>query len=206
MAAAEIVPQGKKPALMEDSPFPVQMHGNVDCNGRACRARREMRAMTIRTSFASILLGLTLSLAAGPAIAAQPLVILSDQSQIITMARAPGTVVVGNPSIADVTIHGQQVFLHGRGYGTTNVIILDEAGAQLAEFEVTVQLGGGNDVATFKAGAQYSLVCAPDCEVSLHIGDQIDYYKAIANQTNTKIGLAMGQKAGESSTPAPPAQ
>ena len=144
-----------------------------------------------------------LAMAAAPAFAAQPLILMSDQSQILTMARAPGTVVVGNPSIADVTIQGNLVFLHGKTYGTTNITILDEAGAQLGMFEVTVQLGGANNVALFKAGLQTSYVCAPDCESSLHIGDDKEYFKNLTSQANGKIGLATGQKSGEAATPPP---
>lgn len=165
---------------------------------------RKMRAMTIKSKFTTLVFGLTLATAAGGARAAEPITLFSDQSQIMTMARTPGTVVVGNPSIADVTIQGKQVFLHGKTYGTTNITILDEAGDQLALFEITVQLGGHNDVALFKAGALASYVCAPDCESSLHIGDEKDYYKNLVSQANAKIGLATGQKSGEATAPPPP--
>jgi Pilus formation protein N terminal region len=159
--------------------------------------------MTIKSKFACLVLGSMLALATGQAFAAEPITIQSDQSQIMTMARAPGTVVVGNPSIADVTVQGKQVFLHGKTYGTTNITILDEAGGQLAMFEVTVQLGGGNNVALFKAGQLASYVCAPDCESSLHIGDDKDYFKNLLSQSSSKIGLATGQKSGESTSPPP---
>jgi len=157
--------------------------------------------MSKKISVASIAFGL--AMATATAFAAQPLVLVSDQSQILTMARTPGTVVVGNPSIADVTIQGNNVFLHGKTYGTTNITILDEAGAQLGMYEVTVQLGGANNVALFKAGMQMSYVCAPDCEASLHIGDEKDYFKNLTSQANGKIGLATGQKSGESTAPPP---
>jgi len=135
--------------------------------------------------------------------AAEPIVIRSDQSQIITMARQPATVVVGNPSIADVTIQGLNVFLHARSYGTTNIIILDDAGKQLADYEVTVMLGGSNNLAMFKGGLQYTYVCAPDCEVSLHVGDDLDWFnKLVAGEMKTKNSLAMGQKGGETAAPA----
>jgi hypothetical protein len=162
-----------------------------------------MEAMTTKLKFATLAFGLALASATCQTFAAEPITILSDQSQILNMARTPGTVVVGNPSIADVTIQGKQVFLHGKTYGTTNITILDETGGQLGMFEVTVQLGGSNNVALFKAGALASYVCAPDCESSLHIGDEKDYFKNLVTQANAKIGLATGQKSGESATPPP---
>ena len=163
--------------------------------------------MINRNSLAGLLLTLGLASNAGQAQAAQPLVIFTDQSQIITVARNPGTVVVGNPSIADVTIQGQQVFLHARNFGTTNVIILDEAGQQLADFEVTVQLGGSNNVSLYKAGGLQTLVCAPTCEANLHVGDEIDtFQKVVAAEAKTKNNMALGQKDGEAPAPAQPAQ
>lgn len=162
--------------------------------------------MTINNGLTGIFLAATLACTAAPAIAAQPLVVYTDQSKIIDLSRAPGIVVVGNPSIADATIQGQKVFLHGRGFGTTNVIILDEDGAQLADFEIDVQLGGQNNVALFKAGSLQSYVCVDNCEAAMHVGDFPDYFKEIVLERNKdKIGLATGQKSAEANEP-PPAQ
>ena len=161
--------------------------------------------MTIKSSLTGILLTTMLACAASPATAAKPLVIYTDQSKVISIPRAPGVVVVGNPSIADVTIQGQNVFVHGRSFGTTNVIILDEDGAQLADFEVDVQLGGQNNVSLYKAGSLYSYVCAGDCESVMHTGDNPDYFKDwVLKPNQEKINLATGQKSAEANEPPPP--
>lgn len=134
----------------------------------------------------------------GAAASAEPITVYTDQSRIITLPRPAGTIIVGNPSIADVTIQGQQVLLHARSFGETNVIILDEAGQHIADYEVTVQLGGSNDVAVFKGGSRFTYVCAPDCEATLRVGDDPNYFlKAVVPQQQAKIGIAMGQKSGE---------
>ncbi len=162
------------------------------------------RAMTIKSSLSGILLCTAVAYAAGQAIAAQPLIVYTDQTQVIDVPREPGIVVIGNPSIADASIQGQKVFLHGRSYGTTNVIILDQKGAQLADFEIDVQLGGHNNVAMFKAGLQYSYVCAPDCEASMHVGDNPDWFKEnVLKRNEEKINIATGQKTAEENQPAP---
>jgi hypothetical protein len=160
--------------------------------------------MAIRSSIlTSILFGLSL---AGQVDAAQPLVVYTDQSKIIDLAQTPSIVVVGNPSIADVTIQGNKVFLHGRGFGTTNVMILDEQGTQLADFEIDVQLGGNNNVSLFKAGGLQTYVCAGDCEVAMHVGDAPSYFKdTVLERNKDKIELATGQKSSEANQP-PPAQ
>jgi hypothetical protein len=135
--------------------------------------------------------------------AAEPLTVYTDHSQIISINRAPGTIVVGNPSIADVTVQGNQIFLHGRVYGKTNVIVLDEAGGQIAEYDVNVVRGDEYDVGLFMGGGvmgstRQSFTCKGDCEATFQIGDSLDYYKLINEQQNNKMGIAQGQKPGES--------
>ncbi len=162
--------------------------------------------MTFKSRYAGVLLSLLLAGGASEAIAAQPLIVYTDQSQIINLSRAAGVVVVGNPSIADATIQGNSVFLHGRGFGTTNVIILDEDGGHLANFEIDVQLGGRNNVALFKAGGLQSYVCAPDCETQMHVGDTPGHFKeTVLERNKDKIDLATGQKSAESDEK-PPAE
>ena len=93
--------------------------------------------------------------------AAQELVVKTDQTQLISISGNPGTVVIGNPSIADVTVHGNKIFVHGRAFGSTNLIILDENGNQLSNLDVTVQLGGENNVTNLQGwSALFICMCA----------------------------------------------
>jgi hypothetical protein len=139
-------------------------------------------------------LGLAAVLAAcisASAFAATDVVVLNDQAKIVSISNGkPATVVVGNPNIADVTVQGTQIFVHGRNFGTTNMIVLDREGKQLSAFDVTVMLGGTNNVAVYKAGRRYSLVCADSCETMLQVGDFIDHFKSISDEIGTKGGLA----------------
>ena len=139
------------------------------------------------------------------AIAAQELIIKTDQTQLINITGTPGAVVIGNPSIADATVHGDKVFVHGRSFGSTNLIILDENGNQLASLDITVQLGGLNNVALFKAGVRYSFVCAPNCESTLQSGDQVDWFGDVAKMNSKKTDAATG-KSSTDSVAAPVAQ
>ena len=118
----------------------------------------------IKLSFTGLVSAVLLAFAALPAQAASDVVINADQAKIISVSGQPGMVVVGNPSIADVTVRGDQVVLMGRNYGVTNLIILDREGNQLAALDVTVQITDKNAVHVFKAGGRMSLACAPVCE------------------------------------------
>ncbi len=162
--------------------------------------------MTIKSSLNRILfLGMTLACVASHAAAAEPLVVYADQARIIDLPRGAGVVVVGNPSIADATIQGQKVFLHGRSFGTTNIVILDEHGAQIADYEIDVQLGGRNNVALFEAGLLRSYVCANECETIMHVGDTPDHMKDwVLDRNKDKIELATGQKSAEADEAKPP--
>ena len=162
--------------------------------------------MTTVKKLPAIFAGLALLFVAGTARAGQEIIARLDHSQIFAMARVPATVVVGNPSIADVTIEGTNVFVHARAYGETNVLVLDEGGKQLADYDVVVQPGGGNGVYVFKAGASYSYICAPDCQSTLHVGDDTAWYDAVAKQQISRNNIALGQKSGEAAKPDQPPQ
>ncbi len=156
-------------------------------------------------------LAMTALLSAHGLAAAQDLTVVADQSQIINLDRPPATVVVGNPTIADVTMQGRMMFVHGRVFGSTNIIALDEAGQQLAEYQVNVVVRDDYNVVVYKAGVGASIQkesysCKEDCESVFHIGDSLDYYKLINEQQKNKLGLAQGQKAGDdaSNNGAPP--
>jgi hypothetical protein len=134
-------------------------------------------------------------------LAAQELIIEADRTQLITISGTPGTVVIGNPSIADVTVHGNKLFVHGRAYGSTNLIILDENGNQLSTLEVTVMLGGENNLQIYRAGARFSYVCAPGCEGTLQSGDATSFFGDISKMDAKKSGTAQGKASTEQVAP-----
>ena len=138
-------------------------------------------------------------------LAAQELIIKTDQTQLLSISGTPGAVVIGNPSIADATVHGDKIFVHGRAFGSTNLIILDENGNQLSALDITVQQGGENNVSVYKAGARFSYVCAPLCEGTLQSGDAADYFGDISKMDARKTGAATGKTSADSQA-APVAQ
>jgi Pilus formation protein N terminal region len=141
------------------------------------------------------------------ATAAEKIVISTDQTQLISVSGNPGTVVVGNPSIADATVHGDKVFIHGRAFGSTNMIILDQNGAELASMEITVKIGGSNNVAVFKGGFRYSYVCAPLCETAMQPGDEFEWSGKVVGANQGKSGFAKGEaSSGPASAPPPGAE
>ena len=67
----------------------------------------------------------TLAVAA-PAFAAPAVVVPIDQSTRLTIAGSAYSVVLGSPTVADVTVvDSHTLFISGRSYGVTDVTVLD---------------------------------------------------------------------------------
>ncbi len=156
----------------------------------------------------SLLRGLVsvIAVCAGASIACagQYLEIQNDESQMITIPSAPGAVILGNPSVADISIDGTRVFLHGRGYGQTNLMILDASGNQIANFDIVVKHTQVSNVALFRGPGRHSFSCSPYCEAELQIGDDADNFKVVAEELQKKTEIATGSKTAEAKAPAAP--
>ncbi len=125
-------------------------------------------------------------------LAGSEIVVMADEAKLLSIGGDVSTVVVGNPAIADATVQGQNVFVHGRSYGSTNLIVLDRQGSQIANLGVTVMQGGNSNLTVFRGGGKYSYVCEPQCQVALRVGDKTDYFDSIESETSKKVGLATG--------------
>ncbi len=129
---------------------------------------------------------LTLSGAA----AAEDITVKTDETMLIKVSGKPGTVAVGNPSIADATFENGNLFITGRSFGSTNLIVLDQNGKELANLSISVQSGGNNNIVVFGAGLRKSMACAPLCEASVQPGDEANYSASILSITQQKAALA----------------
>ena len=148
--------------------------------------------------------GLLLSMAVfgGAASAATPLTVQIDQSQLLTLESDPGTVIIGNPSIADVSLNGKQLFIHGHSFGSTNLMVFDVAGNKISEFELTVGNSASTQLTLFNGSsangvARSTYSCAPTCEVAIMIGDPSFYVNQLINVTRSKADLANGVKSSD---------
>jgi hypothetical protein len=112
-------------------------------------------------------LALLATIAAGPAFA-DALTVPIDHSVRVTVAGPAASVLVGNPAVADVTVvDSHTVFVLGRGYGQTDVVILNRDGQTIYSGEVTVAAVGGGRVSVYRGPARTDMACAPGCEVSV---------------------------------------
>ncbi len=143
--------------------------------------------------------GLALCVLSQPAQAGSPLTVYMDRSQLLELTAEPGTVIVGNPSIADVSLNGRQLFIHGHSAGETNLIIFDQSGAKLGDYDLSVTQEGTNSLTLFTASSggisQTSYVCAPTCQRTIIVGDAAGAFSNIVGQSQTKLSLSQGAAA-----------
>ncbi len=114
-----------------------------------------------------------------------------DQARIVELAGEPGTVIVGNPSIADVTLrNGNLMIIQGKAYGETNIIVLTPDGEQIANMDVVVQARNKNALWIYSSTGRRSFRCHPFCEGELNTGDEKEFFKQLNTQNDGKIAAA----------------
>lgn len=119
--------------------------------------------------------------------AADAIDVVLDQARLIKLPERVATIVVGNPLIADVTIQaGGTMVLTGKGYGVTNLIALDRAGAVLMERTVQVLGPRENVVVVYRGINRESYSCAPACERRITLGDTPEYFAQTISQTGAR--------------------
>ncbi|PHP69197.1 hypothetical protein CSC94_03610 [Zhengella mangrovi] len=104
---------------------------------------------------------------AGAAVAGDPagIEVSMNQAKIIKLARAADTVVVGEPKIADVTVKDSStIVLTGKGFGVTNLVILDKEGAPIVDEQVFVRRSHVKSVRVYRRSQVQTMSCTPYCE------------------------------------------
>ena len=88
--------------------------------------------------------------------------VLVDHSSRLPVVGA-GSVIVGNPNVADVTVvDSQTVYVSGRASGSTNIIVLDKLGRPVFTGDVDV-IQAGSPVAVFHGVERTDFTCAQNC-------------------------------------------
>ncbi len=110
------------------------------------------------------------ALLAAPAATAQSrLSVEIDQAQRVQLRGPAGSVIVGNPQIADVTVvDANTLYITGKGYGVTEVVAVDPIGRTVFQSQVVVTAGDGSGRVRVWRGAQSTeMACANSCSPSV---------------------------------------
>ena len=118
---------------------------------------------------------------------ADDLVVVYDQSQLLRLPRPAAEIIIGNPSIADVTVQGGNLLVvTGKTFGLTNIIALDSERNVIQDQRVLVQRDDRKMVNLHKGGLRQSYSCTPNCSPTLTIGDDTMYFDMVSKHNSTK--------------------
>lgn len=106
-----------------------------------------------------------LALVAAGAAHAQSLPVRIDEAARVALPAPARDVVIGNPAVADVTIiDGRNLLIMGRGYGVTNLVVLDAGGRTILDRQIVVSASDAGRVSFYRGPDVYNYACAPRCE------------------------------------------
>ncbi len=102
---------------------------------------------------------------------AQTLDVQIDRSVRVGLGGSAASVIVGNPAIADVTVvDANTLFVTGKGYGVTEVIVVDGVGRTLFQGEIVVSGGATGSVRVWRGAQATEMACAASCSTSIRNG------------------------------------
>ncbi len=132
-----------------------------------------------------------------------------NKTEIVRLPENAGAVVIGNPEIADVTVHSANtLFVVGRGYGETNLIVLNTAGHTIMNANIQViNTLSRQGVRLYNGKSRESYSCSPYCLPAPILGDNPEFIgnntgQAQSNESRSITALPTPSTSALSSTSA----
>ncbi len=130
---------------------------------------------------------LTLATGCLPVRAADVVIVATvDRARLVKIPAGTETLIIGNPTIADVTLLKQNnlMILTPKSFGETNFIALDKDGTPVAES--MIQVVNSIDAVVVQRGMdRQSYSCAPRCQPTERLGDDDKYLNQVASQAQS---------------------
>jgi Flp pilus assembly secretin CpaC len=128
------------------------------------------------------------------AAASEPIDVTIDFAKVMKLSKPAHTVVVGNPGIFDASVGDEQTLvLTGKSAGTTNLIVLDDSGAEILNSVVRVSSDVRQLTTVFYGSHRQSFSCAPVCEAVMSVGDDADKFQNATTQIQSRKDFATPQ-------------
>ena len=158
-----------------------------------------LRITNVGQALIAAMVGLAVLAGASARSNANELLVKFDQSQILKLARPVSEIIIGNPMIADVAIQSSNMLVAtGKSFGMTNIIALDQDRNVIVDTRVLVQRDNARMLNLTKAGKRETYNCTPQCNPSITVGDDKEYFEQIARTSDRKIKMIEGQTDGGS--------
>lgn len=125
------------------------------------------QSIPVRRRFVPAVVGLALAtISTLPAHGGEDVIrVFMDHARILKLDRMVSKVIIGNANVADVTVSDPQtIVLTGKSYGTTNLVILDQAGDAIVDERILVSVDEANTLRVFKQTSRSVYSCSPSCE------------------------------------------
>lgn len=129
---------------------------------------------------------------------AQDISVPIDEAKLVHLDQPATEVIIGNPSIADISVqNGQMLVVTGKSFGVTNLIVLDAQGKEVLNRNVRVSTSKVQTVRLHKGINRFSYDCATRCEATLVPGDNAEYYSNLTKEIREKMGVAQSVIEGD---------
>lgn len=133
-----------------------------------------------------------------PASAKDPITIYIDRAKVMRLPGPAGTVIIGNPGIADANVQDRvTLVLTGKAVGLTNLVVLDAKGNPIADEVLAVAKSEEGLVTVQKAASRYSFYCTPICNPAVEVGDAPDHYQQATAQILSRNNFAQQTGPGQ---------
>src|SRR5665213_1448598 len=95
-----------------------------------------------------------------------------NQGLRLAVGGSAANVVIANPAIADVTVvDAHSVIVLGKGYGTTQIMVLDSTGRLLMDSIVTVNAPPERQMTVYRGSLAQQCDCSPRFDCLLYTSD-----------------------------------
>ncbi len=126
-----------------------------------------------------------------------------NKTEIVKLPGPASSIIVGNPNIADISVQSvDTIFVVGRGYGETNLIVLDAQGNTMMDTNLqVVNTLSPHGVRLYNAKSRETYSCIPYCGPSPVLGDNPGFIGANTNSENRLNGSNVASSGAASGTP-----
>ena len=116
--------------------------------------------------------------------------VVLNQAKVLKMSRPASTVVIGNPEVADATVHDSTtIVLTGQGFGRTNLVVLDGAGMPILDEQIAVRRDNDSTLRVYRRSVIETLSCEPFCEAAYLTEAEIQ-----STRERARVNLLFGQQ------------
>jgi hypothetical protein len=136
-----------------------------------------------------------------------------NKTSVLRLSRPAAAVVIGNPKIADISVHSSDtLLLSGRGFGTTNILAFDEFGQTIMDAEVSVSAPQSSSSVrvNFVGDGYKTFSCNPHCLPAPIIGDtrtfisEFEGDSVVSSNTTASGPTTTSSQSTQSYSPSPP--